>query len=81
MCSLFLAELGRARQVLLDGDLMPAWPARVRADLVDAPEKWPWSSAHAQAATKGLAPDRDSLPVLMKWHRHGLEGAWHTFGE
>ncbi len=38
----------------------------VRADLVDAPEKWLWSSAHAQFVNKGLVPDRGSIPMLIK---------------
>lgn len=38
----------------------------VRAGLVDAPEKWPWSSAYAQANGKGVLPDRDSIPLWME---------------
>lgn len=32
----------------------------------DAPEMWPWSSAHVQVANKERVPGRDSLPVVMK---------------
>ncbi len=38
----------------------------VRAGLVNAPEEWPWSSAHARHTNKGLLPDDLDIPVLMK---------------
>ena len=38
----------------------------VRAGLVNAPEEWLWSSAHARYTNKGLLPDNLDIPVLMK---------------
>ncbi len=38
----------------------------VRAGLVNAPEEWPWSSAHARHANEGLLPDDLDIPILMK---------------
>ena len=38
----------------------------VRAGLVNAPEEWQWSSAHARSTNKGLLPDDLDIPMLMK---------------
>ena len=38
----------------------------VRAGLVNAPEDWQWSSAHARYTNKGLLPDNLDIPVFMK---------------
>ena len=38
----------------------------VRAGLVNAPEEWLWSSAHARYTNKGLLPDDLDIPVLTK---------------
>ena len=38
----------------------------VRAGLVNAPEEWQWSSAHARSTNKGLLPDDLDIPILMK---------------
>ncbi len=38
----------------------------VRAGLVNTPEDWQYSSAHARYTNKGLLPDNLDIPVLMK---------------
>ena len=37
----------------------------VRAGLVNAPEEWRWSSAHAKLSSEGVVPDRVDVPILM----------------
>jgi len=38
----------------------------VRGKLVDAPEKWRWSSAYTRLWNKGVVPDRVDVPILMR---------------
>ena len=38
----------------------------VRADLVDRPEKWAWSSAHGLVSGSIVMRDRTNIPLLMR---------------
>ena len=38
----------------------------VRADLVENPEDWKWSSTRARRYNEGLVPDDSDIPFLMK---------------
>lgn len=38
----------------------------VRAELVEVPEDWEWSSAQARCTQEGLVPDDLDIPILMK---------------
>ena len=37
----------------------------VRAEFVQKPTEWQWSSAHARMLKKGLIPDQTGIPVIM----------------
>ena len=61
-CTFFMEELSSAREEYQF--YIAANP--VRADLVENPEDWKWSSARGRKYNEGLVLDDSDIPFLMK---------------
>jgi len=61
-CTFFMEELTSVREKYQF--YIEANP--VRADLVENPEDWKWSSARVRRYKEGLVPDDSDIPLLMK---------------